>query len=167
LKQELNRALKKEKLSKAILEIFDDSIVRFFNKSVEECEKFERFYSLTGFTLRILSHIKNVKSTRNKAEALKKIKDFFEKNIFDGHELIDIRYNFSYSHPKENILRDSLRDKFSSNFRICFDEEGYEIGVNSKNVKYPYNQQLSDEEMIKIIKTESKRHFEHLEKGLK
>jgi fido (protein-threonine AMPylation protein) len=160
LEQSLKSKKTKGKIVKskeAILNIFDDSILRFFNRSVEECEKFDRFYFRLDFIL-IAQSSKQSERSRDKGGALEKIK-FFIIN----EELININYFFRYESPREEVLKDG----FISSFKINFYETSYEIELNSQTLKNPYDHQLTDEEIDKIIKTESKRHFEHLEKGLK
>ncbi|MFT5703313.1 MAG: Fic family protein [Rickettsiales bacterium] len=147
------------KSKEAILEIFDDSITRFFNKSVEECGKFDRFYCIAELYLQIAFFTKSKKALSDQKESLKLMREFIENN-----DLKAIGWSFEYKKPKEIILENA---DFIGNFRINFYEVTYEITIHGQILEKNYNQQFSDEEIDKIIKIESRRHLKQIEDKIK
>ncbi len=150
----------------AILEIFDDSITRFFKKFVDQCEKFERFYFETSFSLRIQSFGNASEVVKNKNEVLEKLRKFIEIN-----EPRKIDWTFTYQEPKEknpelDDLQKVLLSTFYSSVIINFSDESWKIEIHKQTLEKNYNQQISDEEITKILKVESERHLKTIEERI-
>jgi len=131
-----------------ILKVFDDSVVRFYNKFLEMKKKFEGFYEAT--------------------------ENQFNYYQNPSHTLTEFRENIR-NHAESKLQffglkRDQSFD-FVSEFYFYFKPTQYEVGiyqlVSRDKISKHYGEQLSDEEINQILKAEAERHFKAIESRLK
>ncbi|WP_025664796.1 Fic family protein [Aquimarina megaterium] len=137
----------------SILEIFDNSIVPLTNKFIEKAEKFEQFYVKNEFHL----FVNNGSKTVSKESAL----EVARKSI--NEDTNSVRPNFVYTAFNQKGFQES---NYHSSIEFQFDYAKYRV-MASKNqvlIEKLYSEQLTDEEIIKLVNTEIKRHKNQIEK---
>ncbi len=158
LDQEIKSKTSKVEVSKnkkIILNIFDNSVVRFYKKFIEEYEKFDKFYSLKEFSFLITSANGSSDSTQKKDDVIDLAKKFISEN-----DIKAISWFYSYQNPNQAALDDLT---FLTGVDFAFHLTHYEFNITGLlPVKKQYNQQLTDEEINKIIKTESEEHLKEI-----
>ena len=154
LEQKIKSAGNKIEITKskeAILEIYDNTIVRLTDVFTKNCEKFDKFYLETFFYVYMdgkgirQNKSDSVKSTRDKVENISNIKISYEYNTFN-------RKGFEDSGHVSAIEIRFLKTKYlvkGSHYSLDFQ-------------KY-YGEQLNDEETSELIKLEMKAHKEKIE----
>ncbi|MES2676811.1 MAG: Fic family protein [Pseudomonadota bacterium] len=150
LEREMKSKTSKVEIAKskeAILNIFDDSIVRFYKKFISECEKFDRFYNEGKFFLRA-----GYDGSEDKNTAIIKIREAIDEN------LQKLEFDYTYLHFKNHNYEDL---NFISSVIFGFNSSGYILKLERSNgeINKTYSQQLSEAEIDKILKIESDRHL--------
>lgn len=144
------------KTKRNVLAIFDDSVVRIYEKFISTCKKFDEFYLEKRSWPSLLSNQFIEVDAKN---FLTKAKDLLEKG-----EIIE---NFSMSYSYKHFNKKGFTDfGFGSRMELIFALECYFLtNVHSQHRKIVknYNQQISDEEISAFMKTESERHLKAIE----
>ena len=144
------------KTKRNVLAIFDDSVVRIYEKFISTCKKFDEFYLKKESRLLLYSTQFFDVDAQN---FLTKAKDLLEKG-----EIIE---NFSMSYSYKHFNKKGFTGfGFGSRMELIFALECYFLtNVHSQHRKIVknYNQQISDEEISAFMKTEAERHFKAIE----
>jgi Fic family protein len=142
------------KTKQVVLAIFNDSVVRIYEKFISSCRKFDEFY------LKKESHISLdwILFDDDVQDFVKKARDKLEA----GEIPEQIRMTYEY----ENFSRKGFDDfSFRSHMELKLGLESYSLKnafTETKIVKN-YNQQISDEEISTLMKIETERHFKTIE----
>lgn len=150
------RGIKNKKSKETLLLFYDNSIVPLFKKFVVAGKKFEKFYLKASYHWLLDSGYEGEISIE---ETTKRLRD----RIDDRTKTTCISYSY------QTIDRSGLGDfRYESKIDIYFRYE--ELTVNACNSKVsitkPYDQQLTEEEINKLIKSEVKHHKEVLEQKI-
>lgn len=139
-----------------VLAIFDDSVVRIYEKFISTCKKFDEFYLEKRSWPSLFSNQFIEVDAQN---FLTKSKDLLEKGEIIEH------FSMSYSYKHFN-KKGFTGFGFGSRMELIFALECYFLtNVHSQHRKIVknYNQQISDEEISAFMKTESERHLKAIE----
>lgn len=146
--ENLGKAVKFEDI---LLEICDNSLRRLSLEFTKQCNKFDKFYGGRSFDYTINSSII--------AENIDFIKEYTISYSFQN---IRVNYNFMHFNLDKNIhFEVFIQFQFLKNEYYVTDSKE-EIRVIKK-----YNEQLTDAEIEKIVKSEMKRHTEFIEAKIK
>lgn len=149
--------VKVERSKATILEFYNDSIVPLFRQFVKACESFDRFYIKTTYKLikddhwfEGLNAEEQIASTRDKISGSTSTLRLLCRS--EGINKIDYD-NFSYESVVDIFFTPS------------------EVRVNYLRAREPYltksyNKQLTEEEIDRLVKSESKRHLETLKRKM-
>jgi len=144
------------KTKRNVLAIFDDSVVRIYEKFISTCKKFDEFYLEKRSWPSLFSNQFIEVDAQN---FLTKAKDLLEK----GETIEHFSMSYSYKHFNKKGFTDF---GFGSRMELIFALECYFLtNVHSQHRKIVknYNQQISDEEISAFMKTESERHLKAIE----
>ncbi len=149
------------KTPETLMSIYENTIKRLFAKMIQTCEKFDRLYSSTKFS--IFERASSLHRSVNKRDYYNEIKNKIEKN---NYNIEDITFIYFFRTFKNG----TIGFDFYSIFEIKFLNQNYTIS-NQKTPKIQitkqYNQQLTDEEIDKIVNDEAKRHLQFIEQEIK
>ncbi len=141
------------KTKQAVLAIFDDSVVRIYEKFISSCRKFDEFYLKRESQLFVDSAFFG-----DAKDVVRKVRDRLETKEIPK----EILMHYSY----ENFNRKGFTDfNFRSRVELKFGLENYSLSIaftETKIVKN-YSQQISDEEISALMKIETERHFKAIE----
>lgn len=138
------------KSKEAVLKIYDDSVARFYQKFVETNKKFAGFYLESEFGLDSERGDNAVALNRERiARAC--------SNLYLFSEFRALKKN---AH---------VESSFKSAFFFSFNPASYEIQnpYLNKKISRKYDEQLSDEEIDQLLKSESERHLKAIEDRIK
>jgi Fic family protein len=147
--------IKITKSKESILNIYDNSLKRLYDKFKEGCQKFNKFYNETQLGLFF-------DGGGNSNDLVKEREERF--NEYRGDEIKQI--NFSYYFKVFN--RENYDEfNYTTSLNINFNLNKY-IVFNSQIIFYEktYSEQLTDEEIIEIIKVISKKHISFIEQKI-
>ncbi|HWK56353.1 MAG TPA: Fic family protein [Parapedobacter sp.] len=140
-----------------LLELFDDSITRLWNKFLQACGKFDRFYLKSTPFL-------SVNGLEEERFPPNEVITGATRILIDGsiHGLVA-----NYSYEKFNSENFTPFD-YSSQIRIELDlSKGYTVSVpNGKSFNKLYTDQLSDSEIDELIKIISRDHKDYIEQRM-
>jgi len=160
LEQKIKGAGKQIEVTKskeAVLEIYDDTIVRLAEAFVANSKKFDKFYLEVQFHFSVN---KRAKKFKNKYEAFKTSRHRIDENTSN------IKLNYEY-----HTFNWAGFQEFSHNSRIVFYflKTRYRVSNTQISISFEkfYDEQLNDEEINALIKAEMKAHKEMIEKRLK
>ena len=140
------------KTKKLLLDLYDDSIARLWEKFLVNCQKFNRFYLKS-------EPFFGLSSTATRAlDAISHMRNDITETI--SH----LRMEYNYDTFK-NIGFGEFGYKSSIRFDFKLSNE-YTITFGSNVIKKHYGDQLSDEEIETIVKTVSKAHTAFIEKKM-
>ncbi len=140
---------------KVLLKIYDDSVVRFFESLMNYHEKFKEFYLKEKIELSVSdSQTFALAEFYIGSNAIKKAR------VHLNDDSAKARMRCSYE-----ILNHQGRGdfKFETVFVFHFKSETYELA----NITKTYNEQITNEEIAKLIREESERHFEAIKEKLR
>lgn len=163
----ISKPIEVVKSEEAILEVFDKSIVPLIFAFEEKSKKFERLYVESKFKA-FINHLlpfENVQIFINEIKKMIKHKSSSKlMNIFisDINTLL-IEYHFNY-------LKHSTKSEYNylSNLYIKLNNTTFEILDSSNNtlIKKLYSEQLSKDEIDKLIKSEMDLHTQFINKKI-
>jgi Fic family protein len=133
-----------------ILKIYDDSVVRFYDKFIIAGGKFEQFYVESAISL--------------ENESGKNASPVFRKKVDNDTELLEIEYIY-----KAMKVKDVVEVNFSSKFWFEFNLTNYCLVSHalSKKIIKNYDEQITNEEIDGILKAESERHLKTIQEMLR
>ncbi|MEA5459736.1 Fic family protein [Arcicella sp. LKC2W] len=149
-----------------VKEVYINSFIKLSETFIKQSQKFEKFY------------------LKNRLEVFEDNKWKWGRNVktIDYINSILQKLNSDYYHPKrigirflfENMKQLSLIEtSFLTGIMIDFEDSHYAINVTTSTklqpikIKKPYSEQLTDEEINQIVKSEMKRHTEFIESKIK
>ncbi|RQP19277.1 MAG: Fic family protein [Parapedobacter sp.] len=160
LEQRLKTNGKKPKISRTnevLMELYDDSVARLWNKFLQACSKFDKFYFDTEETVDC-EH-----TWFSGPEALSRLRHKISGKI----DILNFTYDFkTFKQPGFGEF------DYQSQFRIKFDlYNGYSVLVNrlspNATIRKNYGEQLSNEEIELITKMLSHAHKDFIEQRIK
>ncbi len=143
-----------------IVLLYENSIVPLFHKFVGACSKFDKFYKEVGFTLHCSPIIRS--------EA---VLGMDEKYNIDRvrKEITKHTTHFAVHYTCQNIDRIGLED-FKYNSRISIDKSNSNTFLFTSStgfkIEKSYGEQLTEEEMDKLVRSETKKHKEIIEQKI-
>lgn len=144
-----------QRTKESILEIYDDTITRLWSEFIKNCQRFDNFY----LRHKVLLHI-----TGNADDNLERAISLLRAYISDTTDFVEL----SYYHITFNQKGAGTYD-FTSLIRFEFYlSGGYAVKVKNteKLLKKNYGEQLSDSEIIELLRAEAKEHKEFIERIL-
>lgn len=158
LEQKLKGAGRKIKITmskEAILNIYNNSIASLIAAFINACEKFDRFYHTSRFGIGS-SYVRWNKDKNDAVDAGRKL-----INIDGDITNIEIWYDF------EKFIQEEFGEfKHESKIRFDFGLKGYKVSTTGISIEKNYTEQLTSSEITSLIKAETKRHTELIEKKL-
>lgn len=159
LEQRFKSAGEKIEINKsreAILEFYDGSVIPLFKKFVAAGKRFEGFYLKKEYNLFVNG---GGYGGIDDEKLLKKLKGRMNDEVTN----MNMYYHY------ETIDRNELKDfEYTSGIRINFDYVDFTVHPYSSNLELTksYGQQLTEEEINQLVKSEAKRHKEILEQKI-
>jgi hypothetical protein len=148
------------KTPETLMSIYDNTIKRLFSKMIQTCEKFDKFYSSTQFS----TSGENARTVSvSKIDYYNQIRSKIEKNNYEIGELTFI-YMF------HTFINGTNGFKYYVRLDVKFLNQNYIIYSEKKTnepITKQYNQQLTDEEIDKIVRDEANRHLIFIEQEMK
>jgi len=142
------------KSEKRLLEIFDERVAPLILQFIKSSEKFNPFYLSSHFGMSVNDKIKYP----NKTVFIPSIRNFITKNTY-SIELFCMYKTFNKEGFKEF--------NYTSEISFSFNPTKYEAKSNDGlTFEKQYNEQLTDEEISELVKSEAKRHKEFIEQKL-
>lgn len=137
------------KSKEAILNIFENSIIKLITKYIDKASKFEKFY------------LENSLSKYIDLNFVKEVNEFINF-INDENYKIIISYRY-------NAFNRGLQEmNFNSYIEFNFERTKYKVFNTNQEIiiEKLYSEQLTDEEINEIIKVEIKRHIAFIESNI-
>lgn len=158
LEQKINTVGKKVEVTKtteSVLDIYDNTVSKLCKQFIDACEKFDRFYIKNQFHV----FINGNSSSKNKYDSFSANRNRIEEMEVN---IISLTYEFI------TFNRVGFGEfKWTSNIEILFNSTGYKLIQPNKKTEKQYGEQLTDEEINEIVKSETKRHKDFIENKLK
>jgi len=142
-----------ERSKQTILDLYENSLEPLIKKILEACKKFIKYYDS--------SDINYFYNDQTKYYSMKELKSFIGNQSNHNSLIIKISYNY-FKNIDEQF-------NFHSTFEVSFNKYSYNIvNPHDKNIiaKKYYHELLSEDEINQIVKSESKRHTEAINKQL-
>ena len=171
LEQRFNFSRQVIKTQETILRFYDSSITPLFKAFVAHGDKFKTFYGYCVYHLRIsedgaegLRSIDALGIVKEESET-SKVESTVRRTgqaIQSETAIIEMRYYYKMNYESE------LKDfDHMSGIRVTLEESLINVkGFHSGSFNKSYNQQLTEEEIDQLVKSEAKRHKEILEQKI-
>lgn len=160
LEQRLNRGKQEvEKTAELIHALYDHSVVPLFQKFVDEGKKFERFYTGSRYIIKSESHISDSLFFETLSFGLLEIK----KKIVQSTSQFGISYSYNeFIYAKH----DAFNFRVELTIKLTFTSYFILIDGKPANLEKRYDEQLTEEEVDHLVRSEMKRHKELIEKKI-
>ena len=144
------------KTKEAILAIYDDSVARAFNKFVAACRKFDGFYVEKELRLMTMGKMPYSSDAYDSIAVVR-------SNINEGTTAV-----LAYYHYK-SLNRSGCEDfNFRSEIEFKFGLGKYSLTSlpNHEIITKSYDQEITDEEIDRLVRLETERHYQIIEKKI-